>query len=104
MKRRPCVLCIATLASSAGIDGGGSVRVPAALCGLVALKPTTGRTSHLGCPENAFSIMSIGPIAATVGDAMLINAVISNAGVLAPPACHTQPVESLSSECSWFMS
>ena len=99
--KRPCALCIEMLAIGAGIDGGGSVRVPAALCGVVALKPTTGRTSHLGCPENAFSIMSIGPIAATVGDAMLINAVISNAGMLAPGMSHTpQSLTSLSSECS----
>ena len=88
----PCVLCIELLAIGAGIDGGGSVRVPAALCGVVALKPTTGRTSHLGCPENAFSIMSIGPIATTVGDAMLVNAVISNAGVLSSDMPHTPAV------------
>ena len=56
------------------------MRVPAALCGVVGFKPTVGRTSHIGCPETAFSIMSTGVIASCVGDAMVVNTVISNAG------------------------
>jgi len=64
----------------AGIDGGGSVRVPSALCGIVGLRPTVGRTSTQNCPENAFSIMSFGTHTACVADAMLVYAVIANAG------------------------
>lgn len=56
------------------------MRVPAALCGVVGFKPTAGRTSHRGCPPSAFSVMSFGPMAVSVADAMLVNAVISNAG------------------------
>ena len=66
----------------AGIDGGGSVRVPAALCGVVGFKPTVGKTSQKNCPDNAFSIMSIGTIASSVGDALIVNSVICNAGEL----------------------
>ena len=64
----------------AGIDGGGSVRVPAALCGVVGLRPTVGRTSPVNCPDNAFSIMAFGPLAGSVADAMLVYAHIGNAG------------------------
>jgi hypothetical protein len=66
-----------------GIDGGGSVRVPSALCGVVGLRPTVGRTSTANCPENAFSIMSFGAHTASMADAALVHAVISNAGGLA---------------------
>jgi hypothetical protein len=69
-----------------GIDGGGSVRVPAALCGVAALRPTVGRTSHAHCPPNAFSIMAVGPLTGCLADALLVHAAIGNAGA---PA--TQP-------------
>ena len=66
-----------------GIDGGGSVRVPAALCGVAALRPTVGRTARIGVPPTAFTIMAIGVIAPTVGDAAAVTAVIANAGTAA---------------------
>lgn len=66
----------------AGIDGGGSVRVPSSLCGIVGLRPTVGRTSTRHCPDNAFSIMSFGVHAACMGDASLVYAAIANAGQL----------------------
>lgn len=65
---------------NAGIDGGGSVRVPSALCGVFGLRPTVGRTSTAHCPENAFSIMSFGTHTGSIADAALVYAVISNAG------------------------
>lgn len=56
------------------------MRVPSALCGVVGLRPTVGRTSTTHCPENAFSIMSFGAHTASIADATLVYAVIANAG------------------------
>lgn len=54
-----------------GTDTGGSVRVPAALCGLVGLKVTHGRGSLRGVYPLASGLDTVGPLAANVGDAEL---------------------------------
>jgi aspartyl-tRNA(Asn)/glutamyl-tRNA(Gln) amidotransferase subunit A len=54
--------------ASIGTDSGGSVRIPAALCGLVGLKPTHGRVSNAGIIPNYPSFDCAGPIARTVDD------------------------------------
>jgi len=54
-----------------GADGGGSVRIPAALCGVVGIKPTYGRVSEHGAAPLCWSVAHIGPLAATVQDAAL---------------------------------
>jgi Asp-tRNA(Asn)/Glu-tRNA(Gln) amidotransferase A subunit family amidase len=60
-----------------GADGGGSIRIPAAYCGLVGLKPTFGRVSEFGAVPLAPSVAHLGPIAATAEDAALLYTAIS---------------------------
>ena len=51
-----------------GADGGGSIRMPAAMCGIVGLKPTFGRISEHGAFPLCWSLAHIGPMTASVRD------------------------------------
>jgi Asp-tRNA(Asn)/Glu-tRNA(Gln) amidotransferase A subunit family amidase len=55
-----------------GTDTGGSIRIPAALCGLVGLKPTFGRLSLYGATTLSWSLDHLGPMTRTVQDAALL--------------------------------
>ncbi len=54
---------------SMGSDTGGSIRIPAAVCGTVGLKPTFGRCSRAGVTSLSWSLDHVGPLARTVADA-----------------------------------
>ena len=64
-------------AASIGSDTGGSIRIPAALCGCVGLKPTYGAVPLDGVIPLGWSLDHAGPIARTVSDAALLYAVLT---------------------------
>jgi len=69
-----------------GTDSGGSVRVPASLCGVVGMKPTLGSVPLDGCIPYTRSIDHAGPIARSVRDCGAALAVLAAHGTEPPPA------------------
>jgi aspartyl-tRNA(Asn)/glutamyl-tRNA(Gln) amidotransferase subunit A len=61
-------LCLGAL----GTDTGGSIRIPAALCGIAGIKPTYGRVSRYGITPLCWSLDHAGPMAKTVEDVALL--------------------------------
>ncbi|HET7875411.1 MAG TPA: amidase [Methylomirabilota bacterium] len=64
-------------AGTLGTDTGGSIRLPAACCGIVGLKPTYGRVSRAGVMAQSWSLDHVGPMTRTVEDAALLLGVIA---------------------------
>jgi len=64
-----------------GTDTGGSIRLPAACCGVVGMKPTYGRVSRAGAMALSWSLDHIGPLAPTVRDAALLLGVMAGRDV-----------------------
>ena len=62
-----------------GSDTGGSVRIPAALCGTVGLKTTVGRISRAGVYPLSWTLDSVGPLTRSVEDAALVHQVLQGA-------------------------
>ncbi|XP_011030232.1 PREDICTED: fatty acid amide hydrolase [Populus euphratica] len=73
----PAAIVASGLCSAAlGTDGGGSIRIPSSLCGVVGLKTTYGRTNIKGSLYDYGTVEVIGPIASSVEDVMLVYAAI----------------------------
>jgi mandelamide amidase len=67
-----------------GSDTGGSVRIPAALCGIAGLRPTLGRYNGEGVTPIAHSRDTVGPMAQSVADVALLDSVITGSAVARP--------------------
>jgi aspartyl-tRNA(Asn)/glutamyl-tRNA(Gln) amidotransferase subunit A len=80
-----------------GTDTGGSIRQPAALCGVVGLKPTYGRVSRYGLVAFASSFDQIGPITRTAEDAALVLETLAGADPK-DSTCSNLPVPRYSEE------
>lgn len=74
-------VCVAAIAS----DTGGSIRIPAALCGMVGFKPTQRRVPIAGTVPLSPTLDTLGPIARSVADCLLVDSVIAD-HPLAPPS------------------
>ena len=73
-------------AGSIGSDTGGSVRIPAALCGLAGIKPTQSRVPIDGALPLSPTLDSIGPLAKTLASCALLDAVMAGYVPTVPPA------------------
>jgi aspartyl-tRNA(Asn)/glutamyl-tRNA(Gln) amidotransferase subunit A len=60
-----------------GSDTGGSIRLPAGLCGVAGMKPTQGRVSRHGAMPLSFTLDTVGPLARTVADCALLTRIIA---------------------------
>src|SRR5580692_2124996 len=69
-----------------GSDTGGSVRVPAALCGIVGLRPTTGRWSQAGVVPISHTRDTAGPMTRSVADCVLLDGVVTGGPIEVAPA------------------
>jgi aspartyl-tRNA(Asn)/glutamyl-tRNA(Gln) amidotransferase subunit A len=67
-----CAVALKMGFGSMGSDTGGSIRIPAALCGIVGLKPTYGRISLSGVVPLSWSLDHAGPMARTVRDVAML--------------------------------
>lgn len=78
--------------ASLGTDTAGSVRVPAAMCGVVGLRPTVGRVSNRGSFEDSVAFDTVGPLARTVTTVAQVFAAIAGHDPL-DPASIDRPLE-----------
>src|SRR5262245_30326618 len=87
-------LCFGTL----GTDTGGSIRIPASLCGIVGFKPTYGRVSTRGVVPMSWTLDHVGPMCKTVEDAALMLGAIAGydpsepTSVVAPVPDYTRAI------------
>lgn len=85
-----------------GSDTSGSIRIPAAVCGIVGLTPTYGRLSRFGVFPEAWTLDHVGPMARTVRDAALVLEAISGHDLRDPGCLDARPTrfaDSLRDSC-----
>jgi Asp-tRNA(Asn)/Glu-tRNA(Gln) amidotransferase A subunit family amidase len=75
-----------------GADGGGSVRIPAALCGVVGLKATWGRIPESGVPPLCWNPGHVGPLGLTVADVAAVYALIAGPDADDPGSWNKPPL------------
>jgi len=85
-------MCVAAL----GSDTGGSIRIPASLCGIVGLKPTFGRVSLNGVIPLSWNLDHVGPLTNNVRDAAIILEFIAGYDSLDPASIEIHPGEFIS--------
>ena len=78
-----------------GSDTGGSVRIPAALCGTVGLKTTIGRVSRAGVYPLSWTLDSVGPLARSVEDAALVYQALQGVDLADPTTLGVAPHDAL---------
>ena len=79
-------------AAALGTDTAGSVRIPAALCGMAGFKPTARRVSKHGIYPLSRTLDSVGPLAPTVACCALVDAIFAGEG---PPSLRSLPVRGM---------
>jgi aspartyl-tRNA(Asn)/glutamyl-tRNA(Gln) amidotransferase subunit A len=85
-------MCLAAI----GTDTGGSIRIPASLCGVVGLKPTYGRVSLRGVVPLSWNLDHAGPLTRTVKDAAMLLQVIAGYDELDPASANLPVADYLS--------
>jgi Asp-tRNA(Asn)/Glu-tRNA(Gln) amidotransferase A subunit family amidase len=75
-----------------GADGGGSIRIPAALCGILGLKSTFGRVSEFGAAPLGWSVAHLGPLTASVEDTALTYGLVAGPDPRDPNSLVQPPV------------
>lgn len=84
-------LAAALCSFSLGSDTGGSIRIPAALCGVAGLKPTFGRISRYGAFPLGHTLDTLGPFALTVEDTALVYAALAGCDPRDPVSATAPP-------------
>ncbi|MFE9403427.1 amidase [Streptomyces sp. NPDC006530] len=85
--------------AATGTDGAGSIRIPAAFCGVVGFKPTRGRVPYV--PHSPEGLSHLGPLTRTVADAALMVDVMSGYDPR-DPLSHRVPAEPLAQDLAAF--